>query len=120
MPLSLKVTPLGSVPDSVKDGVGVPVAVTVNVPAVLTTNVTLLALVNAGAALTVMLSCCVADWEPPTLESVTLTVKVDVPTAVGVPVIAPALLRVRPAGRDPALAVNVSVPAPPVTAIVWL
>lgn|SRR5215472_17838 len=49
-PLSLKVTPLGSAPVSVSDGVGVPVVVTENVPAVPTVNVLLLALVITGAA----------------------------------------------------------------------
>jgi len=49
-PLSLKVTPLGSAPVSVSDGVGVPVVVTENVPAVPTVNVVLLALVITGAA----------------------------------------------------------------------
>src|SRR5437879_3466176 len=115
---------LGSAPVSVRVGVGVPVVVTVNVPAVPTTNVALLALVIAGAWLTVMLSAFVFDWGPvePTLESVTFTVKLDVPTVVGIPVIAPALLKFRPAGREP---VNVNVspvgpPAPGVAATVWL
>ena len=48
--LSAKVTPLGSVPVSVRVGVGVPVVVTENVPAVPTVNVVLLALVITGAA----------------------------------------------------------------------
>jgi hypothetical protein len=47
------VTPLGSAPVSVKDGVGAPVAVTVKLPAVPTVNVVLLALLIAGAWLTV-------------------------------------------------------------------
>lgn len=47
-PLSLKVTPPGSAPVSVSDGVGVPVVVTENVPATPTANVVLLALVTAG------------------------------------------------------------------------
>src|SRR5437016_1771781 len=47
-PLSMKVTPLGRAPVSVKDGVGLPVAVTVKVPAVPTTSVILFALVIAG------------------------------------------------------------------------
>jgi hypothetical protein len=45
----VKVTPLGSAPVSTKDGVGVPVVVTMNVPAAPTVNVVLLALVMAGA-----------------------------------------------------------------------
>src|SRR5439155_20112397 len=49
-PLSTNVTPLGSTPVAVSDGVGVPVAVTVKLPAVPAINVVLLALVIAGAA----------------------------------------------------------------------
>jgi hypothetical protein len=45
LPLSRNVTPLGSVPVSVNEGVGDPVAVTVKLPAVPTVNVVLLALV---------------------------------------------------------------------------
>jgi hypothetical protein len=48
-PLSVKVTPVGSVPVSVKDGFGVPDVVIVNVPAAATVNVVLLLLVIAGA-----------------------------------------------------------------------
>ena len=48
-PLVTNVTPLGSAPLSLTDGVGVPVAVTVKLPAVPTVNVVLLALVIAGA-----------------------------------------------------------------------
>ena len=52
--LSTKVTPVGSAPVSVNGvGIGKPVVVTVNVPAVLTTNVVLFALVIAGAWSTV-------------------------------------------------------------------
>ena len=42
-------------------------------------------------------------------ESVTLTVKLDVPVAVGVPVMAPAvgLLKLKPAGNVPALMLQV-------------
>jgi hypothetical protein len=48
-PAELKLTPLGRGPLSVKVGVGKPVAVTVNDPAVPTTNVVLLELVIVGA-----------------------------------------------------------------------
>ena len=48
-PLSWNVTPLGSEPDSVSVGVGVPVAVTVKLPAVPAVNVVLAALVMAAA-----------------------------------------------------------------------
>ena len=49
LPLSVKVTPDGSAPDSVSVAVGLPVVVTENVPAVPTVNVAALALVMAGA-----------------------------------------------------------------------
>ena len=45
----LKVTPEGRAPDSERVGVGEPLAVTVNEPAVPTVKVVLLALVIAGA-----------------------------------------------------------------------
>jgi len=47
-PADVKVTPLGSVPVSLKVGAGKPVAVTVNDPAVFATNVVLAALVIVG------------------------------------------------------------------------
>lgn len=55
---------------------------------------------GVGAALMMICNGCVADRFA---ASVTLTVKLDVPTVVGVPVMAPLLASVRPAGRDPAL-----------------
>jgi hypothetical protein len=104
--LSVKVTPLGSVPVSVSAGVGTPVAVTVNEPLLLTTKVVLFALVIAGAWLTVMLRALVADCATTVLESVTLTVKltgVVLAGPVGAPVMAPVLLlRLSPAGKEPA------------------
>ena len=48
--LSTKVTPAGKVPVSLIDGVGLPVAVTVKVPAVPTEKVALSGLVIAGGA----------------------------------------------------------------------
>ena len=68
--LSTKVTPLGSVPVSVRVGVGVPVVVTENVPVAPTVNVVLLALVIAGAALglfTVTVKAWVAGVPTPLL-----------------------------------------------------
>ncbi len=47
-PLSVRVTPLGSVPVLLRLGAGKPVVVTVNVPAAPTVNAVLLALVMAG------------------------------------------------------------------------
>lgn len=48
-PLSVNITPAGRAPDSVRDGVGVPVVVTVKLPAAPAVNVVLAALVIAGA-----------------------------------------------------------------------
>jgi hypothetical protein len=77
---------------------------------------------GGGGRLIVILRACVADCGATVLESVTLTVKFVVPLGpVGVPVMAPPLLSVRPGGNVvPPLRVNVSVPAPPVAATVWL
>ena len=49
----MKVTPFGSVPLSLQVGVGVPVAVSVNVPGVPAVNTAVFALVMAGGAFTV-------------------------------------------------------------------
>ena len=51
--VALNVTPLGSVPLSLRVGAGEPVTVTVNEPAVPTVKVALFALVMAGGWLTV-------------------------------------------------------------------
>ena len=61
LPLSTNVTPPGRVPVLVNDGVGEPVAVTVNVPAEVVVNVVLFALVIAGAVFTVRVKVCVAS-----------------------------------------------------------
>jgi len=52
LPLSTKVTPVGSAPDSVIVGVGLPVVVTEKKPAAPTVNVALEALVIAGVPTT--------------------------------------------------------------------
>jgi len=52
-PLSKNVTPLGNVPVSINDGVGMAAVVTVKLSAVPTVNVALLALVMTGAWFTV-------------------------------------------------------------------
>ena len=59
---AVNVTPEGSAPDSDNVGVGTPVSVTVNVPAVPTVKVALVALVIAGALVwvTVSVKLCVA------------------------------------------------------------
>ena len=49
-----------------------------------------------------------------------VTVKLELPAVVGVPVIAPALLRVNPAGRLPVVTLQVTVPEPPVDCRVTL
>ena len=67
---------------------------------------------GVGAGLITICSGCVLDKFA---ESVTLTVKLDVPAVVGVPVIVPVLDNVRPAGRDPALMVHVYGAVPPDT-----
>jgi len=64
-PAALNVTPLGSVPLSLRVGVGKPVAVTGNEPAVPTVNVVLLALVMAGGWLTMSVKLWVAFGETP-------------------------------------------------------
>jgi len=114
---AVNVTPVGSVPVSLRVGVGLPVVVTVNVPAVPTTNVTLLALVIAAAWLTVSVNWPeVVDFAPPALESVTVTVKLNVPAlpAGGVPERIPAALMESQEGRPVAL--QLSAPEPPVAA----
>jgi hypothetical protein len=65
--LSTKVTPLGSAPVCVREGVGVPVVITVNVPGVPTVNVVLPVLVIAGAAFTVRVKLCTAGDPTPLL-----------------------------------------------------
>ena len=61
----LKVTPLGNVPASLSVGVGEPVAVTVNEPAVPAEKVVLLALVMAGPWFTVSVKFWVASVPTP-------------------------------------------------------
>jgi len=63
----LNVTPVGSAPVSLNVGAGNPVAVTVNVPAVPTVNVVLLALVMAGGWPTVSVKFWVAAVPTPLL-----------------------------------------------------
>ncbi len=50
VPLSTKVTPLGNVPVTLRDGAGLPVVVTVKEPGTVEEKVVLLALVITGAA----------------------------------------------------------------------
>ena len=64
---------------------------------------------------TVRLSCACAEVEPPGTadESVTCTVKVEVPETVGSPVMTPELLNDKPVGKAPFAKLQVSVPTPP-------
>ena len=76
-PLSVKVTPVGKVPVSVKVDAGTPVVITVNEPAVSTLNVVLLALVITGGAETINMPvfCAVPDWQvPPPFAAITVNV----------------------------------------------
>ena len=128
--VALNVTPLGSVPVSLRVGVGEPVAVTVNVPAVPTVNVVLFALVIAGAcaaAFTVSVNVCVALLPTPLLAVNVILNGLPV-VDVGVPLNTPvAALNVTPLGSAPVsasvgvgapLAVTVNVPAAPTAKVV--
>ena len=121
MPLSTKVTPVGSVPVSDRAAVGFPVVVTVKLPAIFSVKVVLAADVMVGAVpeeLTVSVKLWVAAVPTP-LVGVKVIGKV--PVAVAVPDRTP-LAKVTPAGRAPAsvmvgaglpVAVTVKVPAVP-------
>ena len=61
---------------------------------------------GASAAI-VMLNACVAFGGVPLLA---VTVPVDVPAVVGVPLMTPAALKVKPGGRLPAVTLNVGEP----------
>jgi hypothetical protein len=65
---------------------------------------------------TVRLSCACPEAGPPGAadESVTCTVKVEVPDTVGFPVIAPELPSDKPVGKALLAKLHVSVPTPPV------
>ena len=83
LPLSINVSPLGSAPDSVIDGVGDPVVVIVNEPATPTVNVPPLALVIAAAVPTVRLAVAALPV-PPLVELIVPVVFVNGPSAVAV------------------------------------
>jgi hypothetical protein len=73
--------------------------------------------VNADAATTILrfaVDVCFVGL----LESVTCTVKLNVPAAPGVPEITPALLSDSPAGSEPALSAHVYGGMPPLAASV--
>jgi hypothetical protein len=65
----------------------------------------------------VIVSDCVAVRDA---ASVTRTVKLGLPAAVGVPLITPDALRVSPAGKDPEASVQAYGVAPPAAESCWL
>jgi len=106
-PLSPKVTPLGSEPVSVREGVGVPVVVTENVLAVPTVNVVPPALVMTGVVLAVF-TPSVKVWVaavPTPLVAVSVMGYVPAVPAAGVPLSVPApfplLVKITPLGSAP-------------------
>ena len=77
-PLSLNVTPLGNAPDSVSDGAGAPVVVTVKFAGLPTVNVVLLALVMAGELCRVYVAVATGLVENPLAVAIARTVVVVV------------------------------------------
>jgi hypothetical protein len=124
-PLLVNVTPLGSVPVSLSVGVGLPVAVPVNVPAVPTVNVVLLPLVIAGAWLAwliVSVKLCVAAVPTPLLAVIVNAYVPAVPVAGVPPSVAvplPLFVNVTPLGSAPLSLIDDTVGFP-VVAIVKL
>jgi hypothetical protein len=76
-------------------------------------------IVNDPVAVITSVNCVVAVWGVGEAESVAVTLKLVDPAAVGVPLMTPALDRVKPTGRPlPWLSVHVTAPVPPV-AVNW-
>jgi hypothetical protein len=71
-------------------------------------------LTGVTAAAMLMLTDCVAVCAVGVVESVTFTVKVEVPVPVGVPEMTPEELRLRPIGSAPELTDQVYGVVPPV------
>ena len=130
LPLSAKPTPAGSVPVSERESVGLPVEVTVKLPALPSVNVVELADVMAGAASTVRVKDWVAGLPTPL---VAVMVKGKLPPTEGVParvaVPLPWSTKVTPAGSVPVserpalglpVEVTVKLPALPVVKVVEL
>ena len=67
-----------------------------------------------GTLNTLMLSPCIATMGG-VLESVTCTVKIDMPGAVGVPLMTQPALMFSPAGSAPVAMLQVCAPVPPIT-----
>jgi len=97
------VTPLGNAPDSLNVGAGLPVVVTVKLPAVPTVNVVLLALVIAGGVVfvTISMNVCTALLPTPLL-AVNVIVNGLPIVVVGVPLSTPVVVfNVTPLGNAP-------------------
>jgi hypothetical protein len=111
-------SPAGRLPVAIAQvyGLAPPVAASIWLYATLIVSAGRLDVVIVNGAMTAMDSACVAA--APTL-SVTFAVKLDVPVAVGVPVIAPvAAVRLKPPGRLPADIDQVMGAVPPEDVIV--
>lgn len=103
-PLFTKVTPLGRAPVILKLGAGNPLAVTIKVPAVPTTNVVDAALVIAGASFTVRMNVWVAGGLSPLVAVIVRGYTPPVPAAppparVAVP--SPLSVKLTPPGSAP-------------------
>ena len=99
-PAALRLKPGGGMPVAIAHVYGAvpPAACSVWLYGVPITPLGRLVVVTVSAEPTTMLSPPVAVSA---LASLTLTVKLEVPAVVGVPVIAPAALRLKPAGKLP-------------------
>ena len=104
MPLSLNVTPAGSVPEGVIDGAGAPVVVTPNVPAAPTANVVEAALVTIAGRSTCSRKDCCASVPTPLCAVIVTAYDVAAPApaepdSVAVPL--PLSVNVTPVGSVP-------------------
>ena len=81
-------------------------------PATALPSVAVVVVIASGTGTIEILSCCVAESGVPA-ESVTFTVKVELPGAVGVPVMIPPVLSESPTGSDPLDMLHVSGATPP-------
>jgi hypothetical protein len=98
--LSVNVAPLGNAAVSANVAIGKPVAVTVNDPAVPAVKLVLLALVMAGGAFITIMRFPVVTVYPS--ESVTFKANVELPEAVGTPLMTPEPeFIVRGVGKEP-------------------
>ena len=91
------------------------------VPCVAPASELIATLSGVPAVVTVILSACEAVSDFGVVESVTCTVKPNVPAVVGVPEIAPVLAaKLNPVGSEPALMLQLYGDVPPVAANVAL